>query len=123
MESPEFGEYGVSMRGGVQKVGKPVMASCSDVDLGTVVRALWRSKRRIIAPTLLMTAAAFIAVNLLTPKYKSEARVLVEGRENIFLRPEAEKSITDRTNADPETVTSQVQLVLSRDLARAVIKQ
>lgn len=85
------------------------MASSGDLDLGSVARALWRSKRRIIAPTLLMTAAAFIAVNLMTPKYKSEARVIVEGRENIYLRPEA--------------VTSQVQLVLSRDLARQVIKQ
>ena len=59
----------------------------------------------------------------MTPRYKSEARVLVEGRENIFLRPEAEKALIDRGAVDPETVTSQVQLVLSRDLAREVIKQ
>lgn len=112
------------MRGGSQKVAKPVVtASSGDVDLSTIARALWRNKRRIIGPTLVMTAAAFIAVNLLTPKYKSEARVLVEGRENIFLRPEADKTITDRSTADQEAVTSQVQLVLSRDLAREVIKQ
>ena len=59
----------------------------------------------------------------MTPRYKSEARVLVEGRENIFLRPEAEKAMIDRGTVDPETVTSQVQLVLSRDLAREVIKE
>ena len=70
-----------------------------------------------------MAALAFIGVNLITPRYKSEARVLVEGRENIFLRPEAEKSMTDRGTVDPETVTSQVQLILSRDLAREVIKE
>ena len=69
-----------------------------------------------------MTAAAFIAVNLMTPRYKSEARVLVEGRENIFLRPEADKAMIDRGTIDAETVTSQVQLILSRDLAREVIK-
>src|SRR5262249_46372179 len=46
----------------------------------------------------------------------------VEGRENIFLRPEAEKTLMDRGSVDAETVTSQVQLVLSRDLAREVIK-
>ena len=63
------------------------------MSFGAIAQALWSSKRRIIAPTLLMTAAAFIAVNLLTPKYKSEARVLVEARENIFLRPEAEKAL------------------------------
>jgi succinoglycan biosynthesis transport protein ExoP len=60
---------------------------------------------------------------MLTPGYKSEARVLVEGRENIFLRPEAEKALIDRGTVDPEAVTSQVQLVLSRDLAREVINE
>ncbi len=59
----------------------------------------------------------------MTPRFKSEARVLVEGRENIFLRPEAENKLMDRGSVDPETVTSQVQLVLSRDLAREVIKE
>ena len=45
---------------------------------------------------LIMAVAAYIGVNLITPRYKSEARVLVEGRENIFLRPEAEKAMIDR---------------------------
>jgi len=92
-----------------------------EMNLAMIGRALWRNKRSIIGPMLIMAAAAFVAVNLLTPRYKSEARVLVEGRENIFLRPEAEKSMMDRSSVDPETVTSQVQLVLSRDLARDVI--
>jgi succinoglycan biosynthesis transport protein ExoP len=96
--------------------------SDEELNLGSVGRALWRNKRSIIGPTLIMAAAAFIAVNLMTPRYKSEARVLVEGRENIFLRPEADKSLTDRSAVDAETVTSQVQLVLSRDLALDVIK-
>jgi uncharacterized protein involved in exopolysaccharide biosynthesis/Mrp family chromosome partitioning ATPase len=94
-----------------------------ELNLGSVGRAVWRNKRSIIGPTLIMAAAAFVAVNLLTPRYKSEARVLVEGRENIFLRPEAEKTMTDRSPVDAETVTSQVQLVLSRDLALDVVKQ
>jgi polysaccharide biosynthesis transport protein len=109
------------MRGGVQ-YGDSSAAAGEELNLGAIARAIWRNKRSIIGPTLIITAAAFIAVNLLTPRYKSEARVLVEGRENIFLRPEAEKAMTDRGTIDAETVTSQVQLVLSRDLARQVIK-
>src|SRR5690349_19554337 len=93
-----------------------------EMNLAMIGRALWRNKRSIIGPMLIMAAAAFVAVNLITPRYKSEARVLVEGRENIFLRPEAEKALMDRGSIDAETVTSQVQLVLSRDLAREVIK-
>src|SRR4051812_20810814 len=106
------------MRGGAQ-----YGAADQEVNFGSIGRALWRNKRSIIGPTLIITAAAFIAVNLLTPRYKSEARVLIEGRENIFLRPEAEKAMAERSVVDPETVTSQVQLVLSRDLARDVIKE
>src|SRR6185436_6353938 len=64
---------------------------------------------------------AFVAVNLLTPKYRSEARVLIETRENVFLRPEAEKTGERERAVDQEAVTSQVQLALSRDLARTVI--
>jgi succinoglycan biosynthesis transport protein ExoP len=92
-----------------------------EANLATIARALWRNKRSIIGPTLMAAAAAFIAVNLMTPKYKSEARVLFEGRENIFLRPEADKTMIDRGAIDQEALASQVQLVLSRELAREVI--
>src|SRR3954467_10806843 len=108
------------MRGGVQYSGLVVD---EEMSLGTVARAIWRRKGSIIGPTLIITAAAFIAVSLMTPRYKSEARVLVEGRENIFLRPEVDKALVDRGSIDAETVTSQVQLILSRDLAREVIKE
>jgi uncharacterized protein involved in exopolysaccharide biosynthesis/Mrp family chromosome partitioning ATPase len=108
------------MRGGVQYGGA---AAGEELNLGMIGRAIWRHKLLIILPTLLVAALAFIGASMLTPRYKSEARVLIEGRENIFLRPEAEKSMTDRSTVDPETVTSQVQLILSRDLARDVIKE
>ena len=62
------------------------------------------------------------AVNLVTPRYKSEARILVDGRENVFLRPNGERN-EERTALDAEAVTSQVQLLLSRDLAREIIKK
>lgn len=105
------------------QTGGLASAMDGELSLGAIGRALWRNKRAIIMPTLLMAAAAFIGVNLITPRYKSESRVLVEGRENIFLRPEAEKSMMDRGTMDPDTVTSQVQLVLSRDLALEVIAE
>jgi succinoglycan biosynthesis transport protein ExoP len=110
------------MRGGFE-TGRSLAQGDDEVSLGAIARALWRNKRSIIGPTLIMAAAAYIGVNSMTPRYKSEARVLVESRENIFLRPEAEKTLMDRVAVDQETMTSQVQLVLSRDLARAVIKQ
>jgi tyrosine-protein kinase Etk/Wzc len=66
--------------------------------------------------------SSITAVNLVTPRYKSEARILVDGRENVFLRPNGERN-EERTALDAEAVTSQVQLVLSRDLAQEVVKK
>jgi succinoglycan biosynthesis transport protein ExoP len=110
------------MRGDVQAAGTSAPHD-GDVSLQAVGRALWRNKWPIVGPTLIMTAAAIVAVNWITPRYKSEARVLVESRENIFLRPEAEKLMIDRGTVDQETVTSQVQVVLSRELARQVVEE
>ena len=95
-----------------------------ELDLRAVGRALVRKKWWVFGPALAVAALTFVGVNLITPKYKSEARILIEGRENVFMRPEAEKAGGERDRAvDQEAVTSQVQLALSRDLARQVIKQ
>jgi uncharacterized protein involved in exopolysaccharide biosynthesis len=100
-----------------------VVAGVADeLDLGAVGRALLRKKKWVIAPTLIVALLTFLVVNLMPPRYKSEARVYIEGRENVFLRPEVDKIERERT-VDQETVASQVQLVLSRDLARKVAKE
>ena len=96
--------------------------STGDIDLRALGQALARKKRWIIIPTLLAAALSIISVNLVTPRYKSEARILVDGRENIFLRPNGERN-EERTSVDAEAVTSQVQLLLSRDLAHDVIRK
>src|SRR6185437_2032857 len=98
---------------------RPAVAIGSgDVELRALGQALLRHKNWIIVPTLVVAALSIAAVNLVTPRYKSEARILIDGRENIFLRPNEERSALDA-----EAVTSQVQLLLSRDLAREVIKK
>jgi uncharacterized protein involved in exopolysaccharide biosynthesis/Mrp family chromosome partitioning ATPase len=111
------------MQAGVQSDGRRGISPTGDIDLGALGRALWRRKWLIAGLTLAAAAIAFAAVNLITPRYKSEARVLIETRENIFFRPDAEKTIERGTTVDQEAVTSQVQLILSRDLARDVIKK
>jgi uncharacterized protein involved in exopolysaccharide biosynthesis/Mrp family chromosome partitioning ATPase len=97
-------------------------AVTGDLDLHALGQALLRRKRWIIVPTLLALVLSIAVVNLVTPRYKSEARILIDGRENVFLRPNGERD-QERTALDAEAVTSQVQLLLSRDLAREVIKK
>jgi len=104
-------------------VQKPMATSgTGDLDLHALGLALMNKRRWIIIPTLLAAVLSIAAVNLVTPRYKSEARILIDGRENVFLRPNGERN-EERSALDPEAVTSQVQLLLSRDLAREIIKK
>lgn len=93
------------------------------IDLGALMRALWRRKRWIILPTLIVGVAAAVIVNLLTPVYRSETQVLIENRETAYFRPEGAERGAERDRPDAETVQSQVQLAYSRDLARTVINE
>src|ERR1700742_3054736 len=93
-----------------------------DIDLRALGDAIKRNRRWIIVPTVAALVLSVLTVNLITARYKSEARILIDGRENVFLRPNSERN-EERTALDAEAVTSQVQLVLSRDLAREIIKK
>ncbi|MBS0248857.1 MAG: lipopolysaccharide biosynthesis protein [Proteobacteria bacterium] len=109
---------------------RPAMAPASpaidlggEPDLRSIGRMLWLKKTMIFGVTFFAAAAAFLVVNAMTPRYQSEARLLLESRENVFMRADADKGLTDRGTIDQEAVTSQIQLVLSRDVAREVIKK
>ena len=102
---------------------KQAQAESGDIDLHALGAVLARKRGWIIVPTVLALVASVAVVNLVTPRYKSESRILIDGRENVFLRPSSDRSTEERQSLDPEAVTSQVQLVLSRDLAREIIKK
>jgi succinoglycan biosynthesis transport protein ExoP len=93
----------------------------AEFDMSVLAAALWRNKGKVIWPTILAALIAFAVVMVIPPKYLSEARVLIVGRDNVFLRPDIDRDIAERAAVDQEAVTSQVQLILSRDLAREVI--
>src|SRR6201998_4123642 len=102
---------------------KPSTASIAgDLDLRLLGEALVRNRHWILIPTLVALVLSLAAVNIVTPRYKSETRILIDGRENVFMRPNGERN-EERAALDAEAVTSQVQLVLSRDLAREIIRQ
>ncbi|MHC2778282.1 capsular polysaccharide biosynthesis protein [Bradyrhizobium liaoningense] len=101
---------------------KQAQVESGDIDLRALGAALARKRSWIIVPTVLALVASLAVVNLVTPRYKSEARILIDGRENVFLRPNSDRT-EERQALDAEAVTSQVQLVLSRDLAREIIKK
>ena len=109
------------------EVNSPVLARgavpvSEDIDLRSLGRGMWRRRFQIIVPAILVAVMAFVTVQLITPQYRSEARVFLESKDNIYLRPEAEKTL-DRNVIDEQAVASQVQVILSRDIAVEVAKK
>src|ERR1700761_151344 len=92
------------------------------LDLPALGSTLWRKRSRVLLPTVVVALLTLVVVQMITPRYSSEARVFLEERSNAYLRPDADKTIADPT-IDEEAVTSQAQIILSRDLALEVIKK
>ncbi|EHP91573.1 GumC family protein [Methylorubrum extorquens] len=86
--------------------------------IGGVLRRSWAW---IAVPTLVAAIGAGVFVQVVTPRYTGEAKVLLESRDPAFARTAAER--TDQTQPiDEQAVASQVQVAMSRDIAREAIR-
>lgn len=92
------------------------------LDLSALWAAIKRRKLWIIGPTVAALGLSFLAVNVVTPRYTGEARLLLESRGTFYALPG--QSLPDTSGQfDAEAVQSQVQVIMSRDLAREAIKR
>ena len=92
------------------------------LDLSALWAAIKRRKLWIIGPALAAFGLSFLAVNVVTPRYSGEARLLLENRGSFYALPG--QSLPDSSGQfDSEAVQSQVQIIMSRDLAREAIKR
>ncbi|MCA1952753.1 MAG: GumC family protein, partial [Hyphomicrobiales bacterium] len=98
------------------------MMPATSESIGGLAGALWRRRLWILVPTLLAFLLAMATVNLLTPRYTGEARVLLENRDTVYSRPDRDLS-PGNAAIDPEAVASQVQNVMSKDLALDIIRE
>ncbi|WFE88152.1 GumC family protein [Roseibium porphyridii] len=89
------------------------------LDLGGLLRAIGRSLSWLVPLTLIVAAAVFLGLQFVAPKYKGEARIIIESTDNNF--PGAARGAEEeRALLDAEGVASQAQLLMSADLARRV---
>lgn len=92
-----------------------------DIDLGGLVRAIWKRRMRVLMATALCTGAAFAGANLLSPQYRAETRLLIESREPEFSGSNQVQMPADR-EFDESAIASQVQLLRSADLMKQVAR-
>ncbi len=91
------------------------------VDIAGLALGVWRRKFLIAAVVVAVVAGAAVLLTLATPKFTSEARVLIEDRESGFSRISA-----DQARAAPPdnlAIRSQVEVLLSEDLALSVVEK
>ena len=89
------------------------------VDVAALGRALWRAKRWLVPLVLVAAVGTFGALQMVTPKYRGQAKILIESQASIY--PGVERNTEgERAMLDQEGVASQVQLLNSYDLARRV---
>src|SRR5215210_5177457 len=92
------------------------------IGLAQIGRAMKTRWPWIVLPMLAALAGSFAFVNLVPPRYTGEAKLLLESRDSFYTRPGQERA-EQQPLIDEQAVASQVQVVMSRDLARDAIKQ
>ena len=88
-------------------------------DLLRSMRTHWRY---IAIPTLLVFVAATIFVSVVSPRYTGEAKLLLQTADSYYTRPGQDRGDASQL-IDEQAVASQVQVVMSRDIAREAIRR
>jgi succinoglycan biosynthesis transport protein ExoP len=101
----------------------PRGASASEVNIGDIGHAMRRHWRWIAGPTALAFVGSLLFVNVVSPRYTGEAKLLLQSADSYFTRPGPDRAMDQQLQFDEQAVASQVQVVMSRDLAREAIKQ
>jgi uncharacterized protein involved in exopolysaccharide biosynthesis/Mrp family chromosome partitioning ATPase len=97
---------------------RPSAPTDVEVDIRALLGAVWRRLPQIIVFLIIVAAATYLGLGKIAPQYKSEATILIAPGESDLTR--TAQSPADSTVLDEQAVTSQVQLIRSRDLAEAV---
>src|SRR3954469_7610788 len=81
--------------------------------LAQVPRVLRRSIGWILGPTLVVALGGSVFVNVVSPRYTGESKLLPESRAPAFARTPQERG-EQLAPIDEQAVASQVQVVMSR---------
>jgi uncharacterized protein involved in exopolysaccharide biosynthesis/Mrp family chromosome partitioning ATPase len=94
----------------------------ADIDLGGLFGAIWRNRMRVLMATVACAGLAFAGASLIAPKYKSEARLLIETREPAFTTGTDRTQSREQPPFDELGIASQVQILKSADLMKQVAR-
>src|SRR5262245_19891196 len=91
----------------------------SAVDLRDVLSGLWRRKRAMAITTLMATLIGLAFAFSATPRYTAESRVIIDKFDTAFSR--GDRTDDSARDISEQLVTSQVEVLRSRDIAKRVV--
>lgn len=97
--------------------------SGDELDLTGIGAALSRRKGLIGGVTAACFLGALAFVIVIKPTYTGDARVIIENQESYFTQPDRASGGNAAPAPDSEAIASQVELIKSRDIARAAIRK
>ncbi|HEV7873352.1 MAG TPA: Wzz/FepE/Etk N-terminal domain-containing protein, partial [Enterovirga sp.] len=101
-----------------KQAAQPPVSEVNLSDIGSAVRRRWRW---VALPTAVAFAGSLLFVNVVSPRYTGEAKLLLQSADTSLTRSAPERA--EQQQIDEQAVASQVQVVMSRDLAREAIRR
>lgn len=96
------------------------MARDARIDIGAVLGAVVKRLPRVVIVTAALLAATLVLTLFMPRLYESSASILVEARNNVYTRPAGEQ-VQAAPSADSGVVSSQIELLKSRDTLLTVV--
>lgn len=91
-----------------------------EIDIGTMLRVLWRRKVAFLSIVIAITATTFFCLSQLTPRYAADALVMIEARAPKVLTVE---SVTPSLTTDTSSLETQSQIIQGPALMQKVIER
>jgi polysaccharide biosynthesis transport protein len=94
-----------------------------EIDIVALFKEIGRRKWLVLICTAVSLVLSVVAVNVLKPRFTAETSVFLESRDTEYTRIGREGGRMQEPVIDQDAVLSQVQLVMSRDIARTMIRK
>lgn len=99
-------------------IGSPTVNVSTEIDIGAMLRVLWRRKIVFVSAVAAITSGTFLLLNQLTPKYTATALVMIETQAPKVLTIE---SLIPSLTTDTSSMETQSQIIQSTALLREVV--
>ena len=93
-----------------------------DIDIARLFAAVWERRLAVFSLVLIVSVSAFVITSFISPRYLGETRILIENREPVFSESNTREPLQSQF-LDERGVASQVEIISSTDLIKAVAKQ